>query len=449
MLVKSFIGEARDLLESVVRSILELEADPTSTDLLNEIFRAAHTLKGSAGVVGLAAIQDIAHALEDLLERLRSGATTASPETIDVLLAGFDAIKVLVEALERGEDVSAPPELVVRIKNLSAAPAAVECASPDPILRGPDAEGLERLPHAARCNILRYLESKTRVYQIVVEPDARVFFFGLDPLRAWREAMDMGTLIHFELHADKVPALRDLNPEMCYLGFSGYLAGDIDRTELEEVFVFLASETSRVRIHEIAWHDLIYDYEACPRASWERTPVLEDFLGEVTAALAELKVALPVSAGEPEPAFWEKVRSLLETIKHITRVFVGIVPRHSLPYHAATNLHVIACLLKYRLQAPPPGAETVDLLRDTVEVFEAHVAGLRAGTYPDLDMPGILDDLLRWVPASGEDEGTLVLDELTGTVFLSLLDQQKAYLACQRTPAELSGCALAVCRILQ
>ncbi|MGQ9497827.1 MAG: Hpt domain-containing protein [Desulfotomaculales bacterium] len=181
MLVKSFIGEARDLLESVVRSILELEADPTSTDLLNEIFRAAHTLKGSAGVVGLAAIQDIAHALEDLLERLRSGATTASPETIDVLLAGFDAIKVLVEALERGEDVSAPPELVVRIKNLSAAPAAVECASPDPILRGPDAEGLERLPHAARCNILRYLESKTRVYQIVVEPDARVFFLGLIP----------------------------------------------------------------------------------------------------------------------------------------------------------------------------------------------------------------------------------------------------------------------------
>lgn len=448
MLVKGFISEARDLLESVVRHILELETDSANTALLNEIFRAAHTLKGSAGVVGLAAIQDVAHALEDLLEQLRSGAMAASPEIIDVLLAGFDAIQALVEALEKGENIPAPAELVARIKNLSARPAEANAPS-DPFLRDLDSEGLDRLPDAARCDILRCLECDTRVYQIVVEPDPRVFFSGLDPLRAWREAMDMGTLVYFEVHTDKLPALCDLNPELCYLGFSGYLAGDINRAELEEVFIFLASETSRVRIHEITWLDLVYDYGTCPRASWEPTPVLNDFLREVTAALAELKATVAVLAEEPEAALWEKLQSLLETIKHLAKVFVGLVPRHSLPYHAATNLYVLACLLKYRLRVLPLGAEAVNLLRDTVEVLEAHVAGLREGTYPDLDMPGILDDLLRWVPSSGEDEGTLVVDQLTGTVFLDLLDQQKAYLACRGTPAELAGCALTVCRILE
>jgi len=260
--------------------------------------------------------------------------------------------------------------------------------------------------------------------------------------------MDVGTLVYFEVHADQLSASCDLNPELCYLGFSRYLTGDVNPAELEEIFIFLASETSRVRMHEITWLDLVYDYGTCPRASWEPTPVLDDFLREVTAALAELKATVAALAEEPAPAVWEKLQSLVETIKHLARVFIGIIPRHSVPY-AATNLYVLACVLTYRLRALPLGAETVNLLRDTVEVFEAHVAGLRAGTYPDLDMQGILDDLLQWVPSSGEDEGNLVLDELTGTVFLDLLDQQKAYLACRCTPAELSGCALAVCRVLE
>ena len=70
---EAFIEEAREHIETLTQSLLILEKDPKNTDALNNIFRSAHTLKGSSGMMGFKDLQDLAHAMEDVFDGLRKG----------------------------------------------------------------------------------------------------------------------------------------------------------------------------------------------------------------------------------------------------------------------------------------------------------------------------------------------------------------------------------------
>jgi two-component system chemotaxis sensor kinase CheA len=98
-----FAQEAEVRLERMGRDLLELERAGADADLVASIFRDAHTLKGAAAVVGLDEFGRVAHAMEDLLERLRAGDFLATPELIDVILAGVDGLRLGLEGLARGE----------------------------------------------------------------------------------------------------------------------------------------------------------------------------------------------------------------------------------------------------------------------------------------------------------------------------------------------------------
>src|SRR5919204_3961544 len=89
-----FRPEARDLLEQLNKGVLQLEAG--RTDVLPQLFRLAHTLKGAARVVRQAAIADHAHAIEDALAPFRKSSGRVPREGIDALLARLDAIGSLV-----------------------------------------------------------------------------------------------------------------------------------------------------------------------------------------------------------------------------------------------------------------------------------------------------------------------------------------------------------------
>ena len=85
-IVNDFIQEALELLDSLNENFIELEKNPEDKEILNTIFRAAHTVKGSAGFLGFQNIVELAHSAENILNKLRQGEITLTSEMTDYLL---------------------------------------------------------------------------------------------------------------------------------------------------------------------------------------------------------------------------------------------------------------------------------------------------------------------------------------------------------------------------
>lgn len=108
-----FIAEAKEHLSHLNANLLELEKKPTEPDLLNEVFRASHTIKGMAATMGFEKITLLTHSMENVLDKLRSGKITANTETIDVLFDCFDTLEVLLGEIETGKDTGIDVQVLV------------------------------------------------------------------------------------------------------------------------------------------------------------------------------------------------------------------------------------------------------------------------------------------------------------------------------------------------
>ena len=102
-LLKDFFGEAQAQVETLEQNILVLENDPTNKDSVDEIFRAAHTLKGGAATVQMLEISEFTHVLEDVLDEIRSGNLGTTPEIVDTLLSSIDKIKEMLDVRLNGK----------------------------------------------------------------------------------------------------------------------------------------------------------------------------------------------------------------------------------------------------------------------------------------------------------------------------------------------------------
>ncbi len=104
---ESFIIETNEILEKLDLDLVDLEKTPKDSDLLNTIFRAFHTIKGTSGFLGLEKLQMVTHVCEDILNKLRKGEADLTSDLMDAILAGYDKIKELVGWIEehKNEDV--------------------------------------------------------------------------------------------------------------------------------------------------------------------------------------------------------------------------------------------------------------------------------------------------------------------------------------------------------
>jgi two-component system chemotaxis sensor kinase CheA len=99
-LFADFVVEAKEHLETIEPNLLELEKSPENLDLLNEIFRPMHSLKGASGFLGLNKINVLAHRAENVLDELRKGSMTVTSEIMDVILTASDQLRTMIENLE-------------------------------------------------------------------------------------------------------------------------------------------------------------------------------------------------------------------------------------------------------------------------------------------------------------------------------------------------------------
>jgi len=100
-IVKEFLVESGDHLDDVESKILQLEENPEDVDIINSIFRPIHSMKGSAGFLGMKDIGKVSHELETLLDEARKAKLKVTPEIIEILYEGIDILKKLREVVEK------------------------------------------------------------------------------------------------------------------------------------------------------------------------------------------------------------------------------------------------------------------------------------------------------------------------------------------------------------
>ncbi len=128
-LLEMFVSNAADLLDQIEADLLRLEhmGDEWDDELVNKVFRSAHTIKGESGFVGLEVIGKLSHSIENVLDMIRDRVFVADNETINLLLECFDELRQLTEEVETSNSVDVS-DYVSRLQELAARKTAGESA---------------------------------------------------------------------------------------------------------------------------------------------------------------------------------------------------------------------------------------------------------------------------------------------------------------------------------
>lgn len=223
---QTFIQESLDHIASMETGLIQLRSAPGDVELLNGIFRSAHSIKGGAGSFGLHKLAGFTHSLENLLDRLRSMEMQATDEVIGILLESVDVLRVLLESDAEAEMPAGSQVLEERICALALDKAAQTGAGPDD-------------PHKQDAEHQTEDGPGIKVYKVEFMPDREMFSSGTNPIVLLRNLSTLGMVSCCHLHSDELPALADLDPSQCYLGWTIEMASLCDLGELREIFEFV------------------------------------------------------------------------------------------------------------------------------------------------------------------------------------------------------------------
>jgi len=129
--VREFVQECEENITTLNNALLRLENDPDDDEAMEEIFRTAHTLKGNSGAMGFDGASDLAHALEDLLETVRSGDRSVTPDLMDQVFEGVDRLEAMVDEVRRHGEPQTDPSPVIEELREQAAGGAGGITDPD------------------------------------------------------------------------------------------------------------------------------------------------------------------------------------------------------------------------------------------------------------------------------------------------------------------------------
>jgi two-component system chemotaxis sensor kinase CheA len=120
-LLEDFLVEAFEMIEEMDQDLIELENNPDDLDLLNKIFRVAHTIKGSSGFLNFEKLANLTHHMEAVLDKARKGELKITPEIMDVILESVDLMKAILEYIrDNGDDSSPDVNIDEVVKKLDA-----------------------------------------------------------------------------------------------------------------------------------------------------------------------------------------------------------------------------------------------------------------------------------------------------------------------------------------
>ncbi|MBS1162084.1 MAG: CheA signal transduction histidine kinase [Proteobacteria bacterium] len=286
----TFIIEAGELLEDMEAALLRIEQTPDDADTINAIFRAAHTIKGSAGLFGFDHVVSFTHVAESVLDKVRNGLIPITSELVALFLAVGDHLAHLIAGIG---DKAAPDDTLAHagaalVARLNVYLDQTAAGSQVTVTAEPEAHLEKEGGHG--------VDSDNWHLSLRFGPD--VLRNGMDPLSFIRYLSTFGQIVEIVTLADKVPTLSELDPEASYLGFEIAFRTEGDKATIEGAFEFVRDD-ALIRI--LPPHSRISEYQ---RLIGE-LPQEELRLGEIlvrcgTLTPRELDAALNRQADHPD-----------------------------------------------------------------------------------------------------------------------------------------------------
>jgi len=229
--LKTFVIESLELLQDMEESLLGLEIDPEPAERINAIFRAAHTIKGSAGLFGLDHIVAFTHVVESVLDTLRDGKLSVSPELVAALLPCCDHMIELIEGVADG-NVNAEPSLSTAQRKLLE--ELESFLKPEPKQAMTAVPGTEDRVEASGGGAI-----DSGNWHLFIQFGENCLRDGMDPLSFIRYLATLGEIVTLTTFSHAMPDADNMDPETSYLGFEIVLKSDADKETIESVFDFV------------------------------------------------------------------------------------------------------------------------------------------------------------------------------------------------------------------
>jgi two-component system chemotaxis sensor kinase CheA len=220
---KKFIEEASEHIQDLEQALLELENNPTDRPLIERVFRAMHSLKGSGAMFGFEKISEFTHDLETVYDLVRNGEMSVSSELLNITLASVDHLQAL---LKEG-DVNSEATLENQEKLTKQIEDFIDSNSRSVITISKDTDTKEA--------------GSEKTFYILFQPNEDIMSNGTNPLFLLDELNSLGDCISIPI-IKKIPPLEEFDPNKCYTTWEIFLATESDINSITDVFIFVEDE---------------------------------------------------------------------------------------------------------------------------------------------------------------------------------------------------------------
>ena len=251
-LLKDFFSEAEQQVETLESNVLVIEHDPTNHEAVDEIFRAAHTLKGGSATVEMNELSSFTHKVEDVLDEIRSDRLSVDEKVVDILLSSIDVIKAMLEARANGsvyeENID---DLVSRLKEYipekgakgaKSKPSAPKAAKPAPAApakkssSGPSPFNYPAISESDYMELKSACEGNQKLWLVSVKFDENNPMNSVGGIQVFAALKALGSVLK------TIPDFDALYEDQFYEFVYYYIASDADAGKIEDV-AFLSDVT--------------------------------------------------------------------------------------------------------------------------------------------------------------------------------------------------------------
>lgn len=231
-----FFEECFEGLEAMESGLLTLDMGDIDSEIINTIFRGAHSIKGGSGTFGFTVVAEYTHIMETLLDEMRDGRRKVTQPAVDVLLGSVDCLREMLTAIQNEQDVNnasvakhkSALEVVLNGGSMeeSSSPVEKEAAYEE------IAAHVNDVPDIIEEQVV---ELEEQGWKIAFCPYLDLLKTGNDPVRLFRELNELGDLTS-TANIQDVPGFYELDPEECNISWDLKVVGDIADEEIKEIF---------------------------------------------------------------------------------------------------------------------------------------------------------------------------------------------------------------------
>ena len=259
-----FLDECRENLELLENGLLRMGNGESDPDLVNEVFRAAHSIKGGGATLGFTALAELTHHMETLLDFMRAGKLEVLEEDVDILLNAQDCLNELLEGNTAEHFESLKAQLEKRVEEINGGGSSAN--------KGADAQDAEEKVETVKNWFIQF------------SPKAEIMQRGNEPLFLLKELLRLGEAT-VQMNTDELPGWPLEEPTLCYLSWEIELESKATAEEIEEIFEWASLDCT-----------VVVEDRTAPAPAAEPDPVAAEPAAQAT----------PAAAAKPAPKKEEK-----------------------------------------------------------------------------------------------------------------------------------------------